>query len=232
MAPLVTVVTPVLRDSEALRALMPQVPGIPEVEMVVVDGAADDELERLIQERPDTRLCRTSPGRGHQMNSGASGAAGEWLLFLHADSCLPAGWLQAFGSLQPDVVGGWFQFALDDDAWQARLIERLVALRVRFLTLPYGDQGLFVRRRVFESMGGFRELPLFEDVDFVRRLVRHGRVVQLPLSLPTSSRRWTRDGWFRRSIRNSALVSLYFAGVSPAWLADRYERRPRKPNVA
>lgn len=228
MTPFVTVVTPVLRDSEALTSLLPQVPGIPEVEMVVVDGGIDDELERLVRARPETRFCRTTPGRGHQMNTGAAGAGGEWLLFLHADSRLPAGWLDAFRALPTDVAGGWFRFALDDGAWQARLIERLVAWRVRYLALPYGDQGLFVRRRVFESMGGFRELPLFEDVDFVRRLTRSGRVVELPLALRTSSRRWTRDGWFRRSIRNATLVSLYFSGVSPAWLAGRYERGRRE----
>jgi rSAM/selenodomain-associated transferase 2 len=223
MPPFITIVTPVLRDSEAVKTLLPQVPAIPDVEMILVDGGADDELEQLVQTRSDTRLCRTIPGRGHQMNTGALSAAGEWLFFLHADSRLPAGWLDAFRALQADVVGGWFRFALDNGAWQARMIERLVTWRVRYLALPYGDQGLFVRRRIFESMGGFRELPLFEDVDFVRRLIRSGRVVQLPLALQTSSRRWTRDGWLRRSIRNVVLVSLYFAGVSPAWLADRYE---------
>lgn len=222
MPPLVTIVTPVLADAEAAAALLAQLPVSPEVEIAVVDGGHDLSLDRLVQAHPGARLYRTTSGRGHQMNAGAAGAAGEWLLFLHADSRLPSGWLEAFQRLGSGVVGGWFEFALDDAAWQARIIERLVNWRVRRLRLPYGDQGLFVRRRVFETMGGFRELPLLEDVEFVRRLVRTGTVLQLPLRLRTSPRQWKRDGWIRRSVRNVVIVTLYFAGVSPAWLARRY----------
>ncbi|MGH9257390.1 MAG: TIGR04283 family arsenosugar biosynthesis glycosyltransferase [Vicinamibacterales bacterium] len=222
MTPLVTIVTPVLADAQAAAALLAQVPVTPEVEIIVVDGAHDRALEPLVHARPNTRLCRITPGRGRQMNAGAAAATGEWLLFLHADSTLPSGWLEALRRVDAGVAGGWFRFALDDAAWQARVIERLVAWRVRALRLPYGDQGLFVRRRLFEAMGGYREWPLLEDVEFVRRLIRASAVVELPLALRTSSRRWRRDGWLRRSARNVAIVSLYFAGVSPAWLARRY----------
>jgi hypothetical protein len=111
---------------------------------------------------------------------------------------------------------------LDDAAWQARLIERLVAWRVRHLRLPYGDQGLFIRRRHFRLLQGFREWPLLEDVDFARRLVRGGPVTELPLALGTSARRWHRDGWFRNSAMNLVIVVLYFAGVSPVRLARWY----------
>ena len=156
------------------------------------------------------------------MNAGAARGAGEWLLFLHADSTLPAGWLPAIAGLDNEVIGGWFRFALDDSAWQARIIERLTAWRVKHLNLPYGDQGLFVRRRAFEQLGGFRELPLMEDVEFARRLVRAGRVASLPLPLRTSARRWRRDGWFRRSMKNLVLVGLYFLGVRPERLARWY----------
>jgi rSAM/selenodomain-associated transferase 2 len=223
MPPLVTIVTPVLDDTEAAGKLLSQVPATPEVEIILVDGGDAADLERLVQTRHDTRLYRTQPGRGRQMNAGAAAAGGEWLLFLHADSQLPAGWLEAFHDLEKNIAGGWFRFALDDAAWQARIIERGVAWRVRQLKLPYGDQGLFVRRRVFESLGGFRELPLFEDVDLVRRLVRTGVVTELPLPLLTSSRRWRRDGWVRRSLRNGVLISLYWVGVPPAWLAHLYD---------
>jgi len=95
-------------------------------------------------------------------------------------------------------------------------------MRVRLLRLPYGDQGLFVRRRTFADMGGYREMPLMEDVDFVRRLTRMGTVVEVPGAIATSARRWKRDGWFRRSARNVALLSLYFCGVSPNRLARWY----------
>ena len=158
------------------------------------------------------------------MNVGAEGALGEWLLFLHADSVLPAGWLVAFRGLDTVVAGGWFRFALDDPAWQARVIERLVAWRVTYLRLPYGDQGLFVRRSLFRSLGRFPEWPLLEDVAFARRLVHGGSVMELPVAIRTSSRRWRRDGWIRRSTMNLAIVTLYFVGVSPTRLARWYHQ--------
>ena len=222
MTPLVTIVTPVLGDTDAARALLSRIPATPDVEIIVVDGGADPEIEGVVASHGRATLRRSAAGRAHQMNAGAAGAAGEWLLFLHADSSLPSGWLSTMADLGGTVAGGWFRFALDDAAWQARVIEQLVAWRVRCLRLPYGDQGLFVRRRLFEQLGGFHELPLFEDVEFVRRLVGVGHVVELPLALGTSSRRWRRDGWFRRSTKNLAIVGLYLAGVSPTRLARWY----------
>jgi rSAM/selenodomain-associated transferase 2 len=223
MRPFVSVVIPVLNDTPAAAQLLPQVPPDPAVELIVVDGGNDTGLAEVLAERPDVRLVRTMPGRGRQMNAGAAMAAGEWLLFLHADSRLPAGWRQAIATVAPDVIGGWFRFALDDPAWQARVIERLVGWRVRQLRLPYGDQGIFVRRDVFERLGGFADLPLMEDVEFVRRVTTAGPLREAPLPLATSARRWRRDGWFRRSARNVVLVALYFAGVSPARLVRWYD---------
>ena len=156
------------------------------------------------------------------MNAGAAVASGRWLLFLHADSQLPHGWREALADVSDAAAGGWFRFALDDPAWQARALERLVAWRVRWLRLPYGDQGLFVRREVFETLGGFREIPLLEDVEFVGRLVRTAPVEELPLPLATSPRRWRRDGWLRRSARNMTIVALYACGVPPARLTRWY----------
>ena len=227
MTPLLTVVIPVLFDADAVARLLPQIPDIAELEVVVVDGDQDPRLDRIVATHGRTRLRRAPAGRGHQMNVGAEDASGAWLLFLHADSVLPEGWTSVLGSLDATVVGGWFRFALDDAAWQARMIERLVAWRVKCLRLPYGDQGLFVRRSLFRSLGRFPEWPLLEDVAFARRLVRGGPVAELPLALKTSSRRWRRDGWFRRSTMNLAIVALYFVGVSPTRLARWYHRLPR-----
>jgi glycosyltransferase involved in cell wall biosynthesis len=201
MNPLVSVIIPVRDDDAALgRETEANLHRWPDVEVLVVPG---------------TR-------RGQQMNAGAGRARGEWLLFLHADSRLPDGWLDAIRSASPAALGGWFRFALDDRAWQARVIERGVALRVRVLRLPYGDQGIFVRAATFRALGGYRDLPFLEDVEFVRRLVRAGAVLEVPLPLVTSARRWRRDGWFRRSARNLAIVTGYFAGVAPARLLRWY----------
>lgn len=217
-----TAVIPVLNDADAAERLLAQIGPDSEVEVIIVDGGLDSRLERIAGTRPGTRVLRTSAGRARQMNAGAREADGDWLLFLHADSQLPSGWRHAMAAMSAEAVGGWFRFALDDAAWQARVIERLVGWRVRVMRLPYGDQGLFVRRAVFNDMGGFADLPLLEDVEFVRRLVSAGPVAEVALPLRTSARRWRRDGWFRRSARNGLIVSLYFAGVSPARLARWY----------
>lgn len=224
MTPRLSIVVPVFADADAAEMLLRQIGSPPDTEVIVVDGGADPKLDSLAA-RYDIHLLRTARGRATQMNAGAARAAGEWLLFLHADSRLPAEWLDHLRRIPFDAVGGWFGFALDDGAWQARVIERGVAWRTRWLRLPYGDQGLFVRRNVFEALGGFGDLPLLEDVEFVRRLVRAGPIVELPVPLFTSSRRWRRDGWFRRSARNLAIVSCYFAGVSPARLSRWYARQ-------
>jgi len=223
--PLVSIVVPVLDDFEAAAALLAQVAPDPRVEIVLADGSTDVRLDRLAGARPDARIVRTQTGRARQMNAGAAAAGGAWLWFVHADSRLPPEWLSCFTALPPAAAGGWFRFALDDAAWQARLVEAGVGWRVRVLSLPYGDQGLFVRRDLFGRIGGFAELPLMEDVEFVRRLRRAGPIVEMPLALGTSSRRWRRDGWLRRSARNVALVTLYLAGVAPARLARWYAPR-------
>ena len=223
MTPTVSVVVPVLADRDAVRQLIAQISVNLPAEIIIVEAGHEPGLASLSQGRPDITLIHGQRGRARQMNEGAALARGEWLLFLHADSQLPSNWLDLFHSIyEREVVGGWFRFALDDTAWQARIIERAVAWRVRMFRLPFGDQGLFVRRQTFAALGGYRDLALMEDVEFVRRLVRQGRVVELPQAITTSARRWRRDGWFRRSARNLTLLGLYFCGVPPRVLARWY----------
>jgi rSAM/selenodomain-associated transferase 2 len=223
---LVSIVIPVLSDAAALARCLTSMPPDADVELIVVEGDADPAVEALVSSRGDARLIRTPAGRARQMNAGAAIARGRWLLFLHADSRLSANWREAIARADANgAAGGWFRLRLDSEAWQARMIERLVSLRVRLFRLPYGDQGYFVRRDLFATLGGYREIALMEDVEFVRRLVRAARVRPSSLPIVTSARRWQRDGWLRRSARNVVLVTLYFAGVSPARLAKWYCRQ-------
>jgi rSAM/selenodomain-associated transferase 2 len=219
---MIAVVVPVLDDFDAVRALLADIPDDGSVELIVADGGGDERLPELLAGRRHARLIASVRGRGTQMNAGAACATAPLLFFLHADSRLPPGWLTAMRQIPDEIDGGWFRFCLDDPAWQARLIERVVGLRVRLFRLPYGDQGIFVRKAMFDRLGGFAPWPLMEDVDFVRRLVTTGRVIELPLAVTTSARRWRRDGWFRRSARNLALISLFAAGVPPVRLARWY----------
>ena len=224
-----SIVIPVLNDTEPLQRLLATIPADPQVDIVIVNGGAPDDRLTAVSDRPDVRLLTSAPGRGHQMNVGASVAAGRWIVFLHADTRLPPQWSDEIrrAGADPDVVGGSFRFRLDSSKWQARLIERAVDRRVRWLDLAYGDQALFVRRDVFDAIGGYREWPLMEDVEFVRRLRQTGKLFHSPQPALTSARRWEHDGWWRRSAKNVVLQALFFAGVSPERLADWYSHAPR-----
>lgn len=223
--PFVSIIVPVLHDTDALARLIPTIEADPDIEIIVVNGGASDSgIGALADDRPDVRWLSSPPGRGRQMNVGALSARGRWLLFLHADTRLMPQWLGEIRRVDadPSVVGGSFRFQLDSDAYQARLIERGVAWRVRWFDLAYGDQALFVRGDIFRALGGYREWPLMEDVDLIRRLRKVGRLYHSPLAAVTSARRWERDGWWRRSAENVTLQLLFVVGVSPAWLARRY----------
>ena len=221
---LVSVVIPALAGDQALAQILDQLPAPADVE-IIVSIAGHGDTRALREARPDVIWVDAPIGRGSQLNAGAARATGRWLWFVHADSRLPKHWLNAFHAIDREpVVGGSFSFRLDSNAWQARVIEAGVRWRVRLFNLPYGDQGLFVRRSVFEQMGGFANIPLMEDVEFMRRLKGHGRVRHLNLYLGTSARRWERDGWFRRSALNLTFLTLYALGASPDWLSRRYNR--------
>ncbi|MGH9162933.1 MAG: TIGR04283 family arsenosugar biosynthesis glycosyltransferase [Vicinamibacteraceae bacterium] len=196
---------------------------------IVVAVPADETgtYQWLQDEHPEVRLVYAPRGRASQMNAGAAAAHGGWLLFLHADSRLPVDWRAAIrdAANQPRVVGGSYRLTLESGDFRARLIEAGVRARVGLLGLPYGDQALFVRRDVFDALGGYRDLPLMEDVDLVRRLERAGPLLHHTLPVRTSARAWERDGWLTRSAQNMCLAGLYFCGMPPALLARVYFRR-------
>ena len=226
--PFVSVIIPTWRDEVELAGALRSASSSGQVEVIIACALGEERRYDDVRTfHPDTILVSAPRGRGAQMNAGAAAARGQWLLFLHADSELPSMWLAVLEELTPNsaVAGGAFRLRIKSDAWQARVIERGVRLRVALLGLPYGDQGLFVRRQVFNELGGYRDLPLMEDVDLVRRMRRHGRLLYSQASVLTSARRWEHDGWFRRSARNLWLATQFLAGVAPARLARNYLRR-------
>ena len=191
-------------------------------ELIVVDGGSSDATA-AIAEAAGARLVEAPKGRGSQLRAGAEAARGDWLLFLHADTMLGSGWRAA---VRAHVTGhplqaACFRLRLDAAAWQARLVERGVALRVAIFGLPYGDQALLVPRSLYERVGGYSPLPLMEDVDLVRRIGRR-RVRVLPEAAVTSAERWRRDGWLRRSARNLACLALFCSGMSAERVARLY----------
>jgi rSAM/selenodomain-associated transferase 2 len=212
---MLSVVIPTLNAASSLRATMASV--IEADEVVVADGGSLDGTQALAKTL-GARVVRAERGRGSQLVAGVAAARGNWLLLLHADTRLAPGWRRA--RVAPDFAG-YFRFALDSDDPRARRLERLVAWRCRVLALPYGDQGLLIHRNLLRSVGGISPLPLMEDVDLVRRLGRR-RLVRFDIAAVTSAAKWQRQGWYRRSARNLACLTLYFAGVPPRLIAQLY----------
>jgi rSAM/selenodomain-associated transferase 2 len=193
-------------------------------EVLVIDGGSRDATPRLA-EAGGARVVESARGRGNQLVAGAAAARGEWLLFIHADTRLGPGWADAVDAFiaRPENArrAGYLRYRLDDAAAAARRLEALVAWRCRLLALPYGDQGLLIARRLYEELGGFRPLPLMEDVEFARRIGRR-RLVPIAADAVTSAARYRRGGYVARPLRNLGCLTLYFLGLPPQYLVRLY----------
>jgi rSAM/selenodomain-associated transferase 2 len=219
----VSVIVPVINEQEQLATTLSHVPLAPGDELIVVDGGSTDQtLDIARQFTP--HVLNSPPGRARQMNLGAAHATGDVLLFLHADTILPPSGLDAVRRAMqaPQTAGGAFRLAITPATPALQLIAWVANLRSRFAQLPYGDQALFVRRSLFETLGGYADEPFLEDVTLVRALRRHGRLVLVPQPVRTSGRRWLNEGVVYTTVRNYVIVGLFFCGVAPATLKRWY----------
>lgn len=226
----ISVVIPTLNEAECLSQSLYPLNEAPNVEAIVVDGGSSDATVELAH-RAGCRVVHSPPGRARQMNRGAGAATGAILLFLHADTVLPAGFEEHVRRAlrQPGVCAGAFRMRIAGPGRALRWIERGVNLRSRLLQMPYGDQGLFMTAEVFHTLGGFPDLAIMDDYELVRRLRRLGRIALLPVSATTSGRRWQALGAWRTTWINQKVIAGYLLGVPPERLLRWYRGEDRQP---
>ena len=224
--PTISVIIPTLNEGSNISRCLRSIGTAPEIEKIVVDGGSRDRTVEIARSLGAKVLVMTS-GRARQMNAGVENAQGEFLLFLHADTVLPAAfpfWIRNTLA-QPKVAAGAFSFRLDASSPGLRIIERVANWRSRFLQMPYGDQGLFLRSSLFREVGGFRDMPIMEDFEFIRRLRRRGHIRTAPIAAITSARRWQEVGLWRTTLMNQAIVLAYWGGIPPGRLACWYRKK-------
>ncbi len=223
LQPRVAVIVPALDEEEALGQNLAASLELAD-ELVVSDGGSQDGSVELAQSF-GARVVSSSPGRGPQLNTGARQTTAEILLFLHADTRLPEEAVDAVRkAIASGCIGGGFLLEFDDRRPILRLGGRLVNIRTRLIRAPLGDQAQFVTREIYDELGGFRDWPFLEDVDFIGRLKRAGRIAVLPHKVTTSGRRFTQRGTVRTVTTNWLIWALYFAGISPYRLATLYKK--------
>ncbi len=222
--PALDVVIPTLNAAADLPATLAALP--PGAAVIISDGGSTDATVDIAG-AAGCRIVIGPRGRGGQLRRGAEAATRAWRLFLHADTTVsPDGWsaiARHINSAHGADFAASLRLSIRSDAWQARWVERGVALRVRCLGLPYGDQGLLIHRDLYAAIGGYSDQPLMEDVEILGRLGR-SRHVALDGEARTSAARWERRGWFGQTVRNMTCLALYRSGVSAQRIVALYER--------
>ena len=231
---MISVIMPTYNAEEkleaSLHALMGGVIDGQIKELIIVDGGSTD-LTLKMAEEAGAQIIISPSGRGHQLKAGADAAKGGWLLFLHADTVLAEGWHKEVGAFchaqNKSEMGaekaGVFRFALNDRGVRPRLLEHLVALRCWLFALPYGDQGLLISKSLYNQIGGYKQIPLMEDVDIIHRLGRK-RLQRFKTKALTAPVRYQREGYGVRILKNLTCLSAYYLGVPPEKIVKFYER--------
>ena len=223
--PTVSLIIPALNEERHIAATLSAISRSPDHEVIIVDGGSTDATVQRAK-GAGANVLASKPGRAGQMNAGAALATGGVLLFLHADTLLPPQWAEVVPRTlrTRGVVAGAFRFRIAERFPGKSLVERVTGLRSRWLQRPYGDQGLFLPKALFEEMGGFADLPIMEDYEFAIRLRRRGRIITDGEAVLTSGRRWQKLGVLRTTLRNQCMLAGYHLGVPPEKLAASYRR--------
>jgi glycosyltransferase involved in cell wall biosynthesis len=261
-----SVIIPALNEEAMIKACLKSAQGLNPLEIIVVDGGSNDRTREVARDA-GAKVVQSQKGRGIQMNTGASLAKGEVLLFLHADTvianeissfCHPeffgatlseVGTTRSRGSYRDSgsmkmlkrppqadqhdkmeifdkYIGGFFRLKFDDNSFSTRLVELFANVRARILSLPYGDQAIFIKKDMFKKIGGFREYPFLEDIDIAMRIKKFGKLKYIPMKVVASSRR-LKKGYLLSpifvSLRNVIIALLFMLGVGPSRLVRLYK---------
>jgi rSAM/selenodomain-associated transferase 2 len=230
MSRVCSVIIPVLHEQTLINDVLEHTRQIGtgyNFEIIVVDGDPEGKTIENIKNETVKKII-SLPGRSRQMNEGASHALGDMLIFLHADTKLPEDAFRLISTLMKEnrYVGGAFDLGIESGKAIFRLMETYVSVRTRLTKIPYGDQAICIKRDIFKSMGGFKDIPLMEDVELMQRMKKLGYKIHIfPQKVKTSARRWENEGVLRCTLRNLFLITLYSMGVNPTILVKYYYRK-------
>jgi rSAM/selenodomain-associated transferase 2 len=220
---MVSIIIPALNEEESLPFLLENLASQEgDFEIIVADGGSVDNTLTICKSYPDIKIISCEKGRALQMNKGAEIARGNTLLFLHADTLLPRKGIITIENVMNDdrFSAGSFLVRFDHEDWILSFLARFTRINNRYLT--WGDHGIFIRRSIFNEIGGYKNIPLMEDLEIQKRVRRRGKFIKLPLPVTTSSRRFIQNGILRQKLLNIALIMAYEIGVAPARIKKFY----------
>lgn len=223
----ISIIIPIFNEAVQIQKNIAKLTRETDIEIIIVDGGSYDESVALAKELDVKVIISPQPGRANQMNYGAAKATGDILLFLHIDTQLPIRYSKIIRQTlsSPQTIAGAFELTIDSPQKSLRFIEKMVNLRSHFLSLPYGDQGIFLKTSVFQEIGGFANLPIMEDFELVQRLKQKGKIAIAPAKVITSARRWQKLGVVKTTLINQLIILGYHFGISPTKLARFYGRK-------
>jgi rSAM/selenodomain-associated transferase 2 len=220
---LISIIIPTLNEADNIQCAINSTKSSTNIEIIVVDGGSEDET-LLIAKSLNIKVIISPPGRANQMNIGAMAASGEILLFLHADTRLPTNFDQMIRTTlaKPGIVAGAFTLQINSPHWGLRLVEFGVKWRCNLWQMPYGDQGIFITKDVFQQVGNFPQIPIMEDFELMRKLKTLGKIYLLPTPVITSPRRWLKKGILQTTLGNQIIIIAYLLGISPNQIRNWY----------
>jgi rSAM/selenodomain-associated transferase 2 len=226
---IISIIIPVLNEATIIKQTLSQLTQYSEIEIIVVDGGSEDDTVAIAKSTAKV-ITVIGKGRAGQMNAGADVAQSDILLFLHADTQLPPNFSELVSKTlnQNQIIAGAFELAIDGSDISLRGIEMLIKVRSRFLSLPYGDQAIFISKQAFIEAGGFANLPIMEDFEFIQRIKNKGKIAIAPAAVTTSGRRWQKLGVWQTTLTNQLIIAGYYLGISPPKLSKFYRSRGKR----